>query len=112
MTAVVCTHSRTQFCLCSEKDPGKLQKAANALKNACFGLVTRQESDSETQRRDELAEPLLEEEEQRDEEEQQGNGRLEDIQEVDLEAGQGQGPSQQGRSGQPSRLNGSTSADR
>ena len=100
--------------LCSDKAPGKFRKAANVFKKACFGLVTSQESGSETQRRDELAEPLLsgEEEHRGDEEEQQGNGRLEDIQEVDLEAGQGQGSSQQGRSEQPSRLNGSASADR
>ena len=66
------------------------QKAVDKCKNACMRLTVRHGSVRQThQHRDELAEPLLRNEHPR-------GSHLHDIQEVDLEAGQGQGPSPQG----------------
>ena len=55
-----------------------------AIKSALFRIIRKQETPEEIEdRRDQLAQPLLHDEEQRN------SGRLEDIQEVDLEAGEG-----------------------
>ena len=73
-----------------EKKPTqKVTKAWAAFKDKCFRVFRHQASEQDevdyehVGRRDQLAQPLLHDEEQRT------SGRLEDIQEVDLEAGQG-----------------------
>lgn len=73
-----------------EKTPTrKVTKALTAFKDMCFKVFRHQESKQDEVdydhdgRQDQLAQPLLHDEEQRT------SGRLEDIQEVDLEAGQG-----------------------
>ncbi len=82
-----------------EKNPtNKVAKALTAFKDMCFRVFRHQESKQDQVdydhdgRQDQLAQPLLRDEEQRT------SGRLEDIQEVDLEAGQGFSRQQSSRS--------------
>ena len=82
-----------------EKTPTrKVAKALTAFKDMCFRVFRHQESKQDQVdydhdgRQDQLAQPLLRDEEQRT------SGRLEDIQEVDLEAGQGFSRQQSSRS--------------
>ena len=72
------------FCRPSKKHPTRLKKLFLQISNTFSNLVAqRPERSISANRQDELAQPLLHEDEQR------GNAQLEDIQEVDLEAGEG-----------------------
>lgn len=72
------------FCRPSKKHPTRLKKLFLQISNTFSNLVAqRPERAISAKRQDELAQPLLHEDEQR------GNAQLEDIQEVDLEAGEG-----------------------
>lgn len=72
------------YCRPSKKHPGRIRSCFLWVANAFSNLVTRRPNQaSSSKRQDELAQPLLHEDEER------GNAQLEDIQEVDLEAGEG-----------------------
>lgn len=72
------------LCRPQKQHPSRFQKLGLRIKQSWLKLTGQKESEKETAHlRDELAEPLLHDEEER------GQDQLEDIQEVDLEAGQG-----------------------
>ena len=74
----------TLFCRPSKKHPSRLKKLFLQISNTFSNLVAQRPKRAiSAKRQDELAQPLLHEDEQR------GNAQLEDIQEVDLEAGEG-----------------------
>lgn len=71
-------------CRPSKKHPSKPKQLFLHVANMFSNLVSRRPEESQSpKRQDQLAQPLLREDEER------GDDHLEDIQEVDLEAGEG-----------------------